>query len=132
MKTLLRILSITLLFLLLVGCAPLEKTPEVETAGGTTIYHYWNNYKYLNNYIALKVNADAGQTLHVDLSTVINGGSIELKVVSPKGKALWTAKTTNSGQHSADIPMQVGGEYSLFIRASRTSGSYDVKYHFNP
>ncbi len=131
MKHLLRILSILALFNVLAGCAPLEKTPEVETVSGITTYHYWNNYDYLNSYFALKVNADAGQTLHVDFTTVINGGSLELKVVSPKNKALWTAKTTNSGTHSADIPMPVGGEYSILIRASKTSGNFDVKYHFN-
>ena len=78
----------------------------------------------------MRVDAAAKNTLHIDFTTEINSGKLELKVFSPDNKTLWTAKTTNSGIYSADIPVEKDGIYRIAIRARHTSGSYDVKYTF--
>lgn len=126
----LRLLPIIFLLALLAGCLPaLNLNSETMTDGDVTVYHHWKNYDYLNSYGAIRVKP-AGKTLHIDFQTEINGGSLELKVFGPDGKPLWTAKTTNSGLYSADIPIEKHDKYRIAIRARHTSGSYDVKYHF--
>lgn len=126
MKTI-YILILVLCLILLSGCGPQEVTPEVETDGNATTYHYWNNYDYLNGSKTFQVEASAGETLHVVLDSVVNQGSVEVKVISPKNKTLWKTKLVASGTQEADVPVEVEGEYSVIVRAKATSGRYDVK-----
>lgn len=121
------IIIMILCLILLSGCAPQEVTPEVETESDATTYHYWNNYDYLNGSKTFQVEASAGETLHVVFESVVNQGSVEVRVVSPKNKTLWETKVVASGTQESDVPVEVEGEYSVIVRAKATSGRYDVK-----
>lgn len=125
-----RLLTFLLLLFLLTGCLPQVKlTAELETENGRAAYHCWSNYKYLDSRGVLQLEAKAGQTLHLDFKSVVKQGSLEVKVLSPRQKTLWSARVTQSGLESADIPLPADGLYAIRIWAKKTSGSYDIRYH---
>nr|HMN59019.1 hypothetical protein [Anaerolinea sp.] len=63
------------------------------------------------------MEAKAGQTLHLDFKSVVKQGRLEVKVVSPRGKTLWSAKVTQSGLESVDISLPADGQYAIRIWA---------------
>lgn len=127
-----RLLPFLLLLFVLTGCLPQVKlTAERETENGRALYHHWSNYKYLDSRGVLQLKAEAGQTLHLAFQSVVKQGSLEVKVLSPRHKALWSARVTQSGLETADIRLPADGLYAIRIWAKKTSGNYDIRYYLS-
>jgi len=108
-----RFLLIAIVFSLLAGCSS---------------NHITDNFEYLGGAKNWKVQAAPGQTLHIEYKAVLTQGSLELQVISPSNKVLWSVKGDSHGAQTKDLPITVSGTYTLQIRATAAYGSYDLQY----
>jgi hypothetical protein len=95
--------------------------------------HVSYRYNDFNGPFTRNVNANAGQTLTVDYTVTVDGGTLDIRVANPGGEAVWQ-KTFDTGANvtgSQQVSIQQSGRYQLVVDGHQARGSFQIDWQVN-
>jgi hypothetical protein len=95
--------------------------------------HVSYRYNFFNGPFTRNVNANAGQTLTLDYTVTVDGGTLDIRVVNPGEDVVWQ-KTFDTGADmtsSQQVSIQQNGRYQLVVDGHQARGSFEIEWQIN-
>lgn len=127
-KNIITLLSITIciLTLSLVGCSSSSvKVGWLETSG---VSHKTARYETFSGSEQAKICADAGQTITLDYTVIVNKGTLTLVIEKSDDPSYWLNTFSQDASDTITIVAEDKGCYSLQVTGEQAGGSFDIAW----
>ena len=109
-----------------------DSSRRILWRGNTVPGHVGAHFRYFDGADGRGLQGHAGDTLQLHYTLAPEAGSLELIVVDPDGRALWTRRATGEAQGNATLDLNATGRYRIVVRGVGARGSFDVSYRSEP